>query len=735
MRKTFAVLSGLAWLCFSINAQNMTTQTPAPEDTPQPVAAGDIGLAGAPCPDIARFLNVRSAADPSLAPDGKRVAFRTSTTGQPQLWIAETSRTAAASASAPQQITFGESVTFHDWSPDGDWIAYGTDRGGNEREGFYLISPDGTRERELLAPSESFRQWGGWSRDGSLVAYAATEPGGEDFSIYVIDLRDGSHAPRRVYEGKGGTYVASWSPREKGLLLSRTRGEDSNDVLYLDLSTGKAETLFQPQEAALYDSFEWTPDGRGFYLVTNEGRNFAALAFYDMRTRKLRLVETPERDVEHVALSHDGRFLAWTENADGFSELVLRDFVSGQQTVVNASSQTTPTTVAHASPQATGEQTTRAASNSTRNSRRRADASKVAAKVAATGLPRGVINSLEWAERAPRLAIQLSSSNVPGDIWIFDASRGRQQATLLSGMNRIGGSFFAGGSLARVTESSLGGLDAQRFVAPVAVSFPSHDGETIYGLLYMPTGATLEKRPPVVLSVHGGPTAQARPSFGAVHQYLLARGYAVLDLNFRGSTGFGKRFTRLDNGRLRPNAVKDMAAAVDWLAGSGRAVDATRVAVMGGSYGGYMTLAALTQLPEKFRAGVSFVGVSNWITALEGASPELKASDRMEYGDINDPSEREFFRQLSPLTHVANVRAPLLVSHGANDPRDPVTEADQIVRAIRERGGDVEYLRFPDEGHSIRKQSNRIIAYRRVARFLERALGRGIVDCGGGETK
>ncbi|HWS55434.1 MAG TPA: prolyl oligopeptidase family serine peptidase, partial [Pyrinomonadaceae bacterium] len=177
------------------------------------------------------------------------------------------------------------------------------------------------------------------------------------------------------------------------------------------------------------------------------------------------------------------------------------------------------------------------------------------------------------------------------------------------------------------------------------------------------------------------------------------------------------------------NAVRDMAAAVDWLAASGHPVNAEKVAVMGGSYGGYMTYAALTQLPEKFAAGVSFVGVSNWVTALEGASPQLKASDRIEYGNIEDPSDREFFKQLSPLTHVSNVRAPLLVSHGANDPRDPITESDQFVRAIRERGGDVEYLRFPDEGHGIRKLSNRVIAYRRVARFLERTLGPGAAAC------
>jgi dipeptidyl aminopeptidase/acylaminoacyl peptidase len=164
-----------------------------------------------------------------------------------------------------------------------------------------------------------------------------------------------------------------------------------------------------------------------------------------------------------------------------------------------------------------------------------------------------------------------------------------------------------------------------------------------------------------------------------------------------------------------------MSAALDWLATTGK-VDASRAAVMGGSYGGYMTFAALTQLPDRFRAGVGFVGVSNWVTALEGASPQLKASDRIEYGNIDDPEDRKFFAELSPIAHVKNVRAPLMVLHGANDPRDPVSEADQLVEAIRAQRGRVEYLRFPDEGHGIRKLSNRIIAYRRIAAFLEREL-------------
>jgi dipeptidyl aminopeptidase/acylaminoacyl peptidase len=654
--------------------------TPAPEDVPSSVA-GDLGLAGAACPDIARFLNARAAGAPSLSPDGRFVAFRTSTTGTPQLWVTETKP-----GSAPRQITFGESVTFHEWSPDGEWIAYGVDRSGNEREGFYLISPDGTREVQLLAPSEAFRAWGGFSRDGRYAAFAATEPGGNDFHIYTLNLKAEELRPLRVYAGQGGTYVASWRPDGLGLLLSKTRGEDANDVLYLDLATGEAKVIFQPKEAASYGSFAWKPDGSGFYVATNEGRDGSGLALYDMRQGTLNWMITTQYEVEFVAVSRDARFLAWTENVNGFSELHLRDMTgSGKHVVLNP------------------------AYGGTKGS-----------------LPVGVINSLEWAANSPRLAVQLSAYGIPGDVWLLDLS---QSAAGVGAQGNATAGMLDKAAPVRVTESSLAGLDPAKFVRPEDVSFKSHDGETIHGLLYLPRGASAQTRAPVVLNVHGGPTAQARPSFGSATQYLVARGYAVLDLNFRGSTGFGKRYARLDNGRLRPNAVKDMGAAVEWLAQSGRPLDASKVAVMGGSYGGYMTYAALALLPEKFAAGVSFVGVSNWVTALEGASPELKASDKLEYGNIDDPADREFFKELSPITHVANVKSPILVSHGANDPRDPVTESDQFVRAIRDRGGEVEYLRWPDEGHSIRKLSNRVTAYRRVARFLERTLGRGAAVC------
>lgn len=618
---------------------------PGPEDVPVPEPASQ-SLAGDPLPDITRFLKVRRASQPELSPDGRWVTYLTTTTGQPQLWRAE------VAGGATRQLTFLESsVTFQSWSPAGDWIAYGTDRDGNEREGFYLVSPDGFEEREVLPPSEHFRVWGGWSPDGRRIAYASTERNGEDFDIYTVEVASDGRAgpPRRVHEGSGGLYATGWSRDGRWLVLSQARGEADNDLSLLDWATGTVRPVFRPADASTYRGVQWSRDGQGFYLATNQDRDWAGLAFQRLDRDELQWIERPDAEVEEVALSEDGRYLAWTVQRDGYSAVRVRDLERDEDLEVSP-------------------------------------------------LPRGTYG-LRWARRRGVLLVQVTGPRVPGDVWVWEPR----------------------GAARRVTHSDTAGLRVETFVEPESIRFSSFDGETVFGLLYRPAGAG-GGRSPVLIHLHGGPTAQSRPEFDPVLQYLLTRGMAILDLNYRGSTGYGKRYTRLDDRRLRLDGVRDIGAAVDWLR-TRSDLDAARVAVMGGSYGGYLTCAALTEFPDRFRAGVNLVGVVNWIRALEEASPQLKASDVIEYGDIDDPEDRRFFESISPIRKVDRVAAPMLVVHGANDPRVPVGEADEWVAAIRARGGEVRYLRFPDEGHGIRRLSNKIIAYRRIAAFLQERLG------------
>ena len=296
--------------------------------------------------------------------------------------------------------------------------------------------------------------------------------------------------------------------------------------------------------------------------------------------------------------------------------------------------------------------------------------------------------------------IRVTGPATPGDVFVWD---------------------FATNEATRAVASTLAGIDADTLVVPESLRYPARDGVELQGLLYVPNASMESAKPPVVVKVHGGPTAQSRPNFQPQVQYLVNNGIAVFDVNVRGSTGFGKTYTRLDNREKRLDSVRDLVDTVAFLSRDER-LNTNRIAVMGGSYGGYMVNAVLGSYPGVFDAGVSMVGVSDWVRALQDASPALKASDRIEYGDIREEEWQEFYKVNSPINNAQNIKVPLLVEHGANDPRDPVTESDRLVTKIREAGGTVTYLRFPDEGHSISKQANRVVYYRTMAEFLEGTL-------------
>lgn len=600
-----------------------------------------VGLAGRQPADIVRYLLAEGAASARMSPDGETVAFRWSVSGEPQLWTVD------VDGGFPRQLTFGSAISMYEWAPDGDNLLISRDADGNEREGYYLLSRDGTREREVLPQSDAYRNFGGFSADGRRFVYSSTERNGRDFDVYVASLDDG--AAERVYDGSFGYYATAWQPGGEQVILTEVRGEDARDVHLLDVSTGKLETLFEPDVAAAFSDFAWRPDGSGFYLSTNLDREFQALAYYSLDERSLEFIAEPSQDVGDVALTGDGRYLVWTTNDDGYSRLHGLDTVSGE-----------PVTI-----------------------------------------PEVVdgVYSVDLARNAAIAAIRVSGPGTPGDVLAWD---------------------LGAGSAVTAMKASLGGLNPESFVAPESLRYPARDGVELQGLLYLPDAATFPQ-PPVVVQVHGGPSAQSRPSFRAIEQYLVNQGIAVFAVNVRGSTGFGKTYARLDNREKRLDSVRDLVDTVARLSDDPR-VDTRRVAVMGGSYGGYMVNAVLGSHPGVFDAGISMVGVSDWVRALEEASPGLKASDRIEYGDIREEKWQRFYAENSPINNADKIDVPLLVSHGVNDPRDPVTESDRIVSAVRGNGREVTYLRWPDEGHSVRKQENRVVLYRSIARFLEQQL-------------
>jgi dipeptidyl aminopeptidase/acylaminoacyl peptidase len=310
-------------------------------------------------------------------------------------------------------------------------------------------------------------------------------------------------------------------------------------------------------------------------------------------------------------------------------------------------------------------------------------------------LPAEIASGLTFSRDGSRLAFTASGAASPPNVWVLERGSG----------------------LIQVTDSPHPGIDLASLVEPELVRYPAHDGLELTAWLYRPRGAPLPG--PMVLSFHGGPEGQERPAFNSTYQALLARGIGVLAPNVRGSSGFGKKFVNLDNGALRVNGVKDIESSVAHVIRAGIA-DPKRLGVMGGSYGGYMVMAALTEYPETFAAGANLFGVVNFETFFAHTEPWMASISKVEYGDPE--IEAEMLRGLSPIHKIDRVKAPTIVLHGANDTNVPVVEAEQVVESLKKRGVPVEYVLFPDEGHGFRKTPNRIRSTVSIVRWFEKYL-------------
>ncbi len=311
------------------------------------------------------------------------------------------------------------------------------------------------------------------------------------------------------------------------------------------------------------------------------------------------------------------------------------------------------------------------------------------------GLPEGTITNLAWDRSSSRLAFDFNSPIHNPDVWTYD---------------------LAAQKVWQVTHSPRGGLDPSPFSMPELIHYPTFDGLEIPALWYLPRGARPDQTTPVILYVHGGPESQVTYQWSGIFQYFLRRGFAVLAPNVRGSMGYGKHYLGLDDVRKRGDSVTDLSYAVRWLHDNGYA-DPKKIAVYGGSYGGFMVLAALTTFPDLWAAGVDIVGIANLVTFLENTSSYRRKLREAEYGSLEQ--DHEFLVEISPIHRMDRVSAPLMVIHGAQDPRVPVGEAEQVVESLRSRGRPVEYQRFEDEGHGITKLKNKLICYPKVADFLD----------------
>ena len=609
-------------------------------------SAVDIGYAGDEPVDIARYLLARGASRAALSPDGNTIAFSWDVTGQPEIWLVD------AAGGQPRQLTFRTAPSFFRWTPDGSGLFYAADRDGNEQEGYFFISADGTQEHAIMPAVEGdFRRFGDFVGNSAFV-YSSTLRNGEDYDVYRADFSGNSEL---IYEGEFGTYVDAVSPDGRYAIVTTSVGEDADNLYLLDLASRELTTVSAPpvEDRASHSlgGFEWAPDSSGFAYSSNAGREFGTLSMYWVAEGEIAATGDADADVNDIAAC-DGsaRRLAYTVSRDGFDTLYV----------------------------AAGEQVERIGAD----------------------LPEGNY-TLDCA--GDTLLVGVNGWNTPGDLYTLD---------------------LVGGGATRVFASTMAGIDPGTLVRPQPVRYAARDGVELQGMLYLPQTADnmSDMPPPVLFNVHGGPSGQSIANWDPVTQYHVARGVAVFEPNVRGSTGLGRTYSTLDDREKRLDSVRDLVDLLAALDDEGL-VDGDRAAVAGGSYGGYMVNAVLSEYPDAFAAGVSLFGVGNWITGLEVASPALKASDRIEYGDITEQRWRDFYGEISPVFRADAIRVPVLYSHGAMDPRIDIAETEIMVKALRDNGVRADFVRIPDEGHGWRKLSNQLFYYRRQAAFLEEQLG------------
>lgn len=570
-------------------------------------------------------------------------------------------------------------------SPDGSAAAFLYDVTGVPQA--WLVSSGDAWPRQLTFFGERV-SLAEFAPAGGRLAFAMDLGGSEEHKLYSLALSDGTVTPLADDDGVIHNW-GRWSPDGRAAAFS----SNARDRRFFDIYTqtpGGARDRVLEQDGT-NSVADWGGGGR--YLVVSRANSNLDNDLY--------LLDLESREVRHLT-PHDGEavFAAAALQDDGSILLISnrdREFMG------LARLDTRDLTLEYIAEAGWDVEDLAA----TRDGRVLAYAvnedgyshvylRRDGRNVELRGVPSGVAAGLRFSEDGSTLMFTLYGPTRNGDAWAVDTESGEAR---------------------QLTFAGRAGIAEEALVEPELVRFRSFDGLEIPAFLYLPRDSA--KPLPVVLHVHGGPEAQARPVFNPTIQFLVHRGIAVLQTNVRGSTGYGKTYTHLDDVRKRMDSVADLQAAAEWLVASGTA-SKYRIAVMGGSYGGFMTLAALTSYPDTWAAGVDTVGIANFVTFLENTGPWRRKLREVEYGSLE--ADREFLEEISPINHVDRIKAPLLVIHGANDPRVPVGEAEQIVEKLRARGQPVEYLRYEDEGHGIVKLRNRISSSERIAAFLEKQL-------------
>lgn len=560
----------------------------------------------------------------------------------------------------PVQLTdFPDRVAGLRLSPDAKAVVFLKDTGGDENDQIFRLDlTAGAKALAFTARPKVKHTLPVWDDGSKRIAFTSNARNGKDMDLYVVDATKPIPETLKPFVELSGSFHAV-DFRGGAVLLAEERSSFDEDLHLVDVTRHTKTLLTKHTGDERYEAPRFSADGRFVYTLTDAGREFMALVALPVSGGKRKVILETDHDLGSLSVQRPpakatGETLVVTQNVDGVEEILVLAL----------------------------------------------DATRKVVRRTVSGL-RGVFGSVDVSADGKVAYVAYENPRLPTEVFRVDVATGEAQ---------------------RVTKSDHAGIDEQALVAEELVTLKSFDGRVVSTFWYAPkappsanAGAPVPR--PVVITVHGGPEGQAQPTFSPVTQYLVAHGYAVAAPNVRGSVGYGKSFAHLDDKELREDSVKDLSEIGKFLAARPD-VDPKRIALYGGSYGGYMVLAGLTLYPDQWAAGVDVVGIANFRTFLEQTAPYRRALREAEYGSL--ASDGPFLDRVSPIHKVEKVQAPLFVIHGTRDPRVPVGEAKQIVEALQARKLPVELLTFEDEGHGLAKRKNRLEAYPKMVEFLDR---------------
>ncbi|MCI0539281.1 MAG: S9 family peptidase [Verrucomicrobiales bacterium] len=604
---------------------------------------------------------------------------------------------AAVRADASRYLEF-RAAAFQSWHPQRREMLISTRFADTPQ--LHLVAMAGGARRQLTFLSEPVGGGSFRPKTGEFIVFSQDVGGGEFHQLYRYDLADGRIS--LLTDGKSRNTGARWSKSGRWLAYTSTRrnGRD-NDIYVINPAQPETDRLLTEVSGGGWTIQDWFEDDSrqiiGEYISINESYLYLA----DAQSGAKELL-TPKSGTKvsygQARFAKDGQSIFVTTDRDcefqrlGRIELPSRRFtpltsdirwdvnefeLSADGKLLAFVTNEDGVSVLHVLDVKRGKE------------------------LRVPQMPFGVIFGLEWHQNGRDLGFNLSSAKSPTDAYSFDLRSAK---------------------LERWTQSETGGLNPELFVEPELAKMKSFDGLQISAHVYRPDPSKFPGKRPVLINIHGGPEAQSRPVFQARNNYYLNElGIAIVYPNVRGSAGYGKGFLTLDNGFKREDSVKDIGTVIDWVKRDAR-FDAERIAVIGGSYGGFMVLASLVQYSDQLRAGVDVVGISNFLTFLKNTQDYRRDLRRAEYGDERDPEMRDFLERISPANNVGKISKPLFVVQGKNDPRVPLSESEQMVRAIRDHGGKVWYLMAKDEGHGFAKKKNADFQFLATILFLEENL-------------